>query len=292
MSKFNLIYDYKNNDNHRLSFNQLAKSVFGIDFEPWYQKGFWNDRYVCYSILDGSKVVSNISISKMDIVWEGQRKSVLQIGTVMTHPEYRKRGLSARLMNTILEEYEKKYDFIYLFANETVYNFYPKFGFEELKEYQFSSDIDICPAKPGKIRKLDISNEKDLEIILRLSSERKPISKVLGVTNDQALLLFYCMYVFAEDTYYLEEEDLVILFKQQEDKLHIYDLICNKEVNFKDILNKIASVENTRVHFHFTPDFKDINVNCSVYTPDYKLFIKPIPENITNKFVFPTTSHA
>lgn len=34
-----LIYNYKDNNVYRNSFNQLATLVFGIDFEDWYQKG-------------------------------------------------------------------------------------------------------------------------------------------------------------------------------------------------------------------------------------------------------------
>jgi predicted GNAT family N-acyltransferase len=47
---------------------------------------------------------------------------------VTTHPDYRGKGLSARLVNKVLEEYENKYDYMYLFANESVLDFHLKFG--------------------------------------------------------------------------------------------------------------------------------------------------------------------
>lgn len=43
----------------------------------------------------------------------------------MTHPDYRNQGLAAKLLNHIIGKYEKEYDYIYLFANETVLDFYP-----------------------------------------------------------------------------------------------------------------------------------------------------------------------
>ncbi|GIO00553.1 hypothetical protein J5TS2_12210 [Brevibacillus halotolerans] len=55
----------------------------------------------------------------------------------MTHPDYRNKGLSGKLMHYIIDKYEKECDFIYLFANETVLDFYPKFGFEKLQESSF-----------------------------------------------------------------------------------------------------------------------------------------------------------
>jgi hypothetical protein len=44
-------YDFKDQDEYRASFNRLSKLVFGIDFEAWYQKGAWDDRYNCHSIV-------------------------------------------------------------------------------------------------------------------------------------------------------------------------------------------------------------------------------------------------
>jgi hypothetical protein len=87
VNELKLIHNYKDIAEYRQSFNQLAKSTFGIDFEKWYKNGFWDDRYICYSYRDEDKVVANVSINKMDVILEGERKRVLQIGTVMTHPE-------------------------------------------------------------------------------------------------------------------------------------------------------------------------------------------------------------
>ena len=68
MRELKLIYNYKHISEYRLSFNQLAKDTFRIDFEEWYNKGGWDDNYICYSYIDKNKVVSNVSISKMDIL--------------------------------------------------------------------------------------------------------------------------------------------------------------------------------------------------------------------------------
>ena len=37
LKKFELIYDYKDNDDLRKSFNELSKEVFSIDFELFYK---------------------------------------------------------------------------------------------------------------------------------------------------------------------------------------------------------------------------------------------------------------
>ncbi|MBF2595421.1 GNAT family N-acetyltransferase, partial [Listeria welshimeri] len=84
---YQLISDYKDNELYRKTFNDLAESTFDINFEEWYKHGFWNDKYVCYSYLDKNKVIANVSINKMDLIYQGNDYRALHIGTVMTHPD-------------------------------------------------------------------------------------------------------------------------------------------------------------------------------------------------------------
>ncbi|MBN6185372.1 GNAT family N-acetyltransferase [Aneurinibacillus sp. BA2021] len=128
MSLYERISDYKENRKYRESFIELARQVFGIDFTRWYEKGCWDGNYVCYSYVDRARVVANVSINKMTVIVEGKEYKAIQIGTVMTHPEYRKQGLSKKLMYHVIDTYEKECDFIYLFANDSALDFYPAFG--------------------------------------------------------------------------------------------------------------------------------------------------------------------
>ncbi|MEB9735185.1 GNAT family N-acetyltransferase [Bacillus cereus] len=141
MNEYQLISDYKQNEKYKESFNDLAKHVFELDFKGWYDRGCWNDNYICYSYVDGDKVIANTSINKMNVISNGKEYKAIQLGTVMTHPDYRHQGLATKLMNHIIKKYEKNYNFIYLFANDTVLEFYPKFGFEKVQESSFSLKV-------------------------------------------------------------------------------------------------------------------------------------------------------
>ena len=102
MSSIEILKDYRENAELRHSFNELAKKTFGLNFEDWYQNGYWTDKYNPHSI---------------------------QLGTVMTDEAYRNRGLIRLIMEDIEKEYADKADGMYLFANDSVLSFYPKFGF-------------------------------------------------------------------------------------------------------------------------------------------------------------------
>jgi predicted N-acetyltransferase YhbS len=270
---------YKDNHQLRNSFNELATLVFGLNFEDWYQHGYWNDRYIPFSYVDKDKVVANVSVNLLDFIIEGNKKRAIQIGTVMTHPEYRNKGLSASLMNKVLEEYENEYDYMYLFANQNVLEFYPKFGFKQVKEYQFSMDYSSTQTDLSHIRKLDGRSKDDLGFIYHFALERVPVSKRFGTARTQGLLMFYCIYVFTNHIYYLEEEEAIVIFTQEDDRLDIYDIVSKKAVNIENILSRISTTDTKRIVFHYTPDYEGFNTQNAIFNGDEVLFVKTSGSN-------------
>lgn len=289
LKELNYIKDYKNDETLRKSFNKLASLVFGINFEEWYQNGFWNNWYVPFSYIDGNKVVANVSVNVLDLVIEGEQKNAIQIGTVMTHPDYRKSGLSASLMNIVLDEYQNKCDFMYLFANQTVLDFYPKFGFNSVTEYQYSpSKLDSTG-----IRKPNCKNVEDVNFIYKFASERVPVSKLFGTENTHSILMFYCLYVFNDDIYYLEGEDVIVIYKKEKSQIDIFDIISKIEINIDEILSKIIDRDTNKIVLHYTPDYKGINTVRNIFNGSDVLFVRA---NINNQFPLhikhPLTSQA
>lgn len=127
----------KENDNLRASFNALTQKTFWFNFVNWYEAGHWGDFYIPHALLDGEKVISNVSVNLMQFDICGMKKNYIQLGTVMTDEAYRGQGLNREIMEHILEEYAGKVDGIYLFGNDDVVEYYPKFGFTPSKEYEY-----------------------------------------------------------------------------------------------------------------------------------------------------------
>ncbi|WP_440119564.1 GNAT family N-acetyltransferase [Paenibacillus sp. QZ-Y1] len=296
MRNYQLISDYKKVDTYKESFNALAKMIFELDFKQWYEKGCWNDNYICYSYVDGDKVIANASINKMTIVSNGKEYRAIQVGTVMTHPDYRNQGLSGALMNHIVEKYEEEYDFIYLFANESVLDFYPRFGFEKVKESRFSlkiSDLEMEPVTSHALRRLNTNNTEDFRMMEQFAAQRIPVSSLMGVKNNEHLLMFYFILVFNEAIYYIEEVDTIVIFEQEDNNLHIFDIISKQPVDFNIIFNSIVSDRTEIIHFHFTPDYDNKNLHKEFITEsDDTLFVRPLCEDSTRHFLIPLTSHS
>ena len=117
-----------------------------------------------YVLLDGGTVVASIAVNRMQTMWRGKGRSYIQLGTVMTDPQYRKQGLSRCLMEQVLRDYCRSCDAVYLFANDSALDFYPRFGFERAVEYQF-----ICPVTPNPeaAQRLDTVSYTHLDVYKR-----------------------------------------------------------------------------------------------------------------------------
>lgn len=289
MNSLTFIKDYRDNDTYRASFNELAKSTFNIDFEPWYQEGFWNDRYLCYSFLDGDKIVSNVSVSKMEMMIKGEVKLAIQIGTVMTHPDYRKQGLGGRLMTKVIEEYERENDLFFLFTDEDVSPFYKKFGFNQVTETQFSVAVQSS-SQIYQPRQLDL--QKDKQMILDYYVKKKP-SFSFDIQKGEHVLGFYGVHGFGNHFYYLEALDTVVLYQTKENTLQLYGVFTTQDILFKDLMEHISTKNVTEVVFHYTPNFKDLLPEAkTLLTTDDIFHIRTSSVSLPDQFKFPLIAHA
>lgn len=293
MNNLTLIHDYKDLPLYRHSFNQLARETFGIDFEQWHLDGHWNDRYICYSYLDGDRVVANVSVSQLTLILEGQRRKALQIGTVMTHPAYQRRGLSKALMQAVLDAYEANYDLIYLFANPEAAAFYPRFGFKVLPETQFTLNVALRNATPEKIRKINPAHKRDRQIIDRLIAARQPLSLVCGVEQAEHILAFYSYNILHDAWYYDEEAGIIVICRQDHETLHLYDIIAAHPVDFNALLCHLPRNQAiSRILLYFTPDLLNVQPDAVGTWSEDVLFIKPAAFRIGSNFKYPITAQA
>ncbi|EJA0872641.1 TPA: GNAT family N-acetyltransferase, partial [Listeria monocytogenes] len=268
------------------------ESTFDINFEEWFRSGFWNDKYVCYSYIDNNEVISNVSINKMNLIYQGENYSALQIGTVMTHPNYRGQGLAKNLLNHVIAKYEDQYDFLYLFANDTVLDFYPKFGFERIEESSFTVDACNLKKKASKLKKLNPDNKTDFQLISRIVSKRAPLSNILDVKESEDLLMFYVLIALKNELYYLEELDVIVLMEQEGTDLYVLDILSTKKLDVVEVLSYLSTKKIETIHLLFTPEkSKYIDAAYIIETEDM-LFVRPNVLTSENYFLFPATSHA
>lgn len=273
----------------RESFMELAVKTFSLDFHSWWEKGFWGERYIPYVMTDGSKVVSNISVNVMDMNWDGEERKYIQLGTVMTDTEYRGRGFSRKLMEAVLDEWKDRCDCdaVYLFANDSVLDFYPKFGFKPAKEHQVS--VMVSP-KEGKLQRLNMSCSSDLQKLFAYYKKGNPYSR-FAMADNEGLLAFYCTGFLKENIYFLPDFDAAVVAESDGDTLVCYDIFSDGGERLESILEVLA--ETKEVLLGFTPT-EPIGQPALLKEEDTTLFLLDGKENLFqgNSLMFPLLSHA
>ncbi|MEQ9299784.1 MAG: GNAT family N-acetyltransferase [Cyclobacteriaceae bacterium] len=289
---YGLVANFKHNSELRRSFNRLTEDTYGFSFEAWYQDGYWGERYIPYSLLDGDRVISNVSVSTIEFIIEGGNKLGVQIGTVMTDKEYRKQGLNRIIMNQVLDEWKDKADFMYLFANDTVLDFYPKFDFEQADEYEHSRLISVDNLS-SEAKKLNIEDEKDLALLVETVNNSIPVAKV-SMHDNTSLIMFYCTSFMKNNIYYLDELEAIVIADFVGDTLHINDVFSIVDASIEDIVAALVRRDTKKVVMGFTP-IDDTNYESDLLKQEgttlfvYKGQIDFFREN---DCMFPLLSHA
>jgi GNAT superfamily N-acetyltransferase len=280
------VKQYQEDELLRNGLNRLTSQTFGFDFEEWFGQGFWTDRYRPYSLLHNNQLVANVSINPIDFIAEGSYYHTLQIGTVMTAKEYRNKGLSRALLNIIMEEYDDKVDLMYLYANASVLDFYPRFGFTKAQELLYTKNYSR--SSRYRFRKLDGTDAQDRQLLLRLVSSSKPVSKYAMVDNPN-LPMFYLMAPLAGCCYYCEELDLVAVVEYEEENILVQDLFCKSEFDMEEVVASLLDRDQGRVFFGFTPSDTSVFRSELLQEPD-TFFVKG--NNFIKEGRLPVLSHA
>lgn len=233
----------------REGFFALARQVFGLDFASWYRAGWWTDRYVPHVLTVDGRVAANISVNIIDTLREGAPRRYLQLGTVMTDPAYRGRGLSRRLMEAVLDQWRDRCDGMYLYANDSVLDFYPRFGFLPAGEHICSRPL---AGGESSARGLDVNKPADLELLREHYAHGNPFS-ALPMIDNFGLLMFYCGSFLRECVRYVPGQDAVVVAEQAGDTLICHDVYCPPGRDLAAILRAAAAPETARVELGFTP---------------------------------------
>ena len=275
---------------YRTSFNALTEKTFGFNFEKWYQDGYWKNQYIPYSLMDGDVVVSNVSVNIMNFEVFGKVRRYIQLGTVMTDVGYRNQGLLRAIMEKVIMDWTDKGDLLYLFANNSVLDFYPKFGFAKLNQYQYTKLI----SKKGKgklAEKLDMSDERDRSLVYDKANVISSFSKI-SMRSNAELIMFYCNLFMSDSVYYIKDHDAVVIANFIDDTIELLDVFCEENVSIDEILNYLANENIKRVKLYFTPKETDSYIKTPLEGEDTLFALgKDTILLKNNQFMFSELSH-
>lgn len=291
---------YKNDSAVLDSYNELTRNTFGFDFVKWHEEGHFGDMYVPHVIMEHDKVVSNVAVNKMQFDVGGNIKNYIQLGTVMTDEAHGRQGLNRKIMESILQEYADKVDGIYLFGNDSVLNYYPKFGFVPCKEYEYYfSYVKNEDGLSYSLEKVDISDceqaKKVYEMLETYCTELSLQNEndAMYMSENLGLYHFWMDSVYRDDIYYLPEREAYVIGRLEDEKLYIYQIIGRNKVELARVA-KAFEGEFSEVVLGYTPVHKEGLSVREHKEEDCTLFI--LGEDLTcvrkQQMMFPILSHA
>jgi len=246
---YEIIKGYQKDNNLRNSFNTLALETFGLNFEDWYQNGFWGENYIPYSIVSDGRVVANVSVNLTNMMFEGKEKRFIQLGTVMTAKEYRNQGSIRQIMGEIEADYKDKIDGMYLFANDSVLDFYPKFGFEKYVEYQYA--VNVENTTECQLKKVVMDNPDAWRTLLNTMNNNIFQGKFDMVGNHE-LIMFYVTKFMQEDVWYHRESDTYVIAEIEDEQAVIHNIFSSTLDDLDEVI-ALFGKEVKRIILGFTP---------------------------------------
>ena len=254
----------------RESFNKLANSIFSLNFEDWYQNGLWTDKYNPYSIIKDGEVIANVSVNQTDLIFDGNIKHFLQLGTVMTKEDFRNQGLIREIMAAIDADYQGKTDGVYLFANDNVLDFYPKFGFEKAAEYLYSKQISNSGERQFVKTPM---YEKIAWERLRSAMEQNVFQGRLDLIYNPELILFYVTKFMQENVYYHADSDTYVIAEFDGEEIFLHN-VFSSTLNRLDEVTELFGRGIKKVKLGFVPKKEDRCESAELFTEDCTFFIR------------------
>lgn len=283
------IKGYMDDAQFRHYLNDTTSAIFGFSFEKWYQAGYFEREYIPYSFLENDRIVANASANIMKFSYNGVEKCYIQIGTVMTRPEYRGRGLARELIEKILQDYEDSVDGFYLFGNLSAQGFYDRIGFKRLDQWKWYWDQPVeRKQNSGFFTPAGTQRRQSYVNMLQTASAYAKFDHM----NRRSLQMFYTMDM--DDVYYCEELDCYVVMHSDGCTLHLDSIISNRELSVEEVVARVDGLYS-RVEFGFTP--KETQRFQSKHYDggnDYRLFY--LGEDLIvieeDRLYFPILSHA
>lgn len=263
------ILDHTCSQRQRAAFNALMLETFGFSFEPWQRRGLWGADYTLYAIFEGEVMLSSVGVYQMDLLVNGEPQRAYQIGAVATRAGSRGQGLSRRILNHILDE--RPAAPFFLFANPSVLDFYPRFGFRRVQDQQpyLQMGLERLNALPGTMRRLSIESPTVGDYLTR----RACFSNMVDCANAAPLHWFHLLLDFPENIYEIPALQTLFAAEQVDSTLTLYEVWAKRPITFAGLAPHLAFPGVREIRFGFNPDWLGVDYRLTDYE-DHHFFAR------------------
>ncbi|MGE4070281.1 MAG: GNAT family N-acetyltransferase [Lysobacterales bacterium] len=233
------------------AFEGYVRQVFPrASFAAWMAWGEWNEDYRALALMAGAEIIANVSLTRMQLLLDGNMVPAWQLGAVGVLPQWRGQGLSRQLMEAALSLTAN--DPVLLFANDKVRDFYPRFGFAPCPTATFVAEYACDPGQhPAPALPTEAATTRAL--IHDLAESGLASTRRFGARGYGRTLTWYLANRWVPDPRQLDSHTLVFC-RTDGDCLVIDDILSAKPFDLDAALPRLISSPIRRIRFGFTPE--------------------------------------
>jgi ribosomal protein S18 acetylase RimI-like enzyme len=240
-------------DRHPAFLRYIQRIFPGLDFGPWYRRGGWTPAYEVHAVADAGELLAAVAVMRATAVIAGREHQGAQLSAVGVVPEARGRGLMRTLLERVLARLEAEVELLHLYANETVLDFYPRFGFRRMEETDFELAVALAPGPPPTPC-LDLDDAAGRAAWLAACARALPPTERFGMRAYGAAALWHASALHPPAVRVLAEGEAYAVTVQRGDTLHLLDLAAPRRFNLLPILPALLEAPIARVRFGFCPE--------------------------------------
>ena len=271
----------------QFAFNDFVSGIFrSADFGAWIEHGGWRKGYDVFALLDEGRIVASIGRTRMALGIDGSTITGYQLGAVATAPTHRGRGLSRELMQWALAQPEAEGAPVLLFANASVLDFYPRFGFRTLAQRRYRAEFDCRPALAPQTHALDLGAAADRACLSAACAAARVHAGALVARNYYEVLLWHLLHA-PRRVLHLPDLDAVCIVSEQDGRLQLHDALCAAPLDLHAVLPRLAQAPVSSIEFGFDPGDawpRSRSVSSGAESP---LFVRGMPELGDRAVCFP-----
>ena len=222
----------------------------------------WESVSTPFVCVEERRVVSHVGVIGLNLIIMGRSVAVGSVHAVATLPDFRRRGYYRRLMEELLHHCENRYDTLILTTENPEY--YTSFGFRSVGEHCFTVR---CRSRGGfeGLRLINTEDPGDIALMRRLLKTREPVSRVVGVVDDEAV---FCFNEGGRPLHYAEDLDAIVCMEVEGTRLRLFDLVGPHVPPLAALLERIHQpIEETVIHF--APDRLAVEAEADPHVLDH-----------------------
>ncbi len=210
------------------------------------------------------ELVWHLGLIPFQLMINNQPYQAAALHGVCIKEAFRRKGIFTALMQEAMLHVKQHYDLAFLFADEE--RLYEPFGFKKRDEFDFLLENVSVSRTPHQLRKLNLEEPADLNLMHDLLLKRLPISHRFGIIKEQVI---FTLDTLSKAIYYSDTHQVLIAYDIKDETLYLKDIVFTQPVDLHQMIALIPE-RYSKILLQFCPDnFKDFN---------FKL-IKTMPED-------------